>query len=150
MSTIEYPVLLRPEHVVEFLAQYIEESQLGFKTINKYDEFNRQEYPAIQILAGLFTKELHATHTWAIGLKAEIYVMHAKMSEDRASRNLNDLILASETVEYLESDMTLGGRIIQGWVESEIPGVMPPRGSRSDAVVSTRLAWSGISQERFG
>lgn len=145
----DYPVLVRPEHVVEFLAQYISDSTLGFKSINKYDEFNRQEYPAVQIVPGPFTKELHATHTWALSLRADIYVMHGAMSDSRATRNLNDLILATETVAYLEQDLTLGERIIQGWIESELPGVMPPRGSRSDAVVSTRLTWLGLTQGRY-
>lgn len=149
MSVIDYPLILRPEHLVEYLAQYIDGSELGFKSINKYDEFNVQVYPAIQIVAGPFVKELHATHTWALKLRADIYVMHGAMSEDRATRNLNDLVLATDTVAFIESDMTLGGRIIQGWIEAEQPGVMPPRGSRSDSVVSTRLSWLGITQGRY-
>ncbi len=148
-SLLDIPVLNRPEHVVEYLANYLSRSDIAIAYIAKYDEPLLPEYPAVLVMSSQFTKEYHGTHTWLLTLRAEMYVMHALMTESRATRNLNDLKLATEIVSYIEQDMTLGGRVIHSWVEDEKPGVMPPRGEKGAAVVSTRLSWQGITEARF-
>lgn len=149
MPIVAVEPITRPEHVVEYIADFIKKSNLDFKHIVRYNERLVSEYPAIQIMSGPLQKELHATHTWLLTLRADIFVMHAKLTESRATRNLNDLKLATKTVELLEKDLTLGGRIIVGWVEQERPGAMPPRTSKGDAVVSTLLTWRGTQEARF-
>lgn len=147
--------ITRPEELVEFLAQLFQNSTLGFEYIAKYDEKLIPKYPAIHIQAASFDKTLHSTETFLIGMRAAIHVLHANMLQDRTTRNKEDLILATKVVEFLEADMTFfnpdtgNGRIIQGWVEGEIPGVLPPRVTKGDAVISTRLNWMGIVQRRF-
>lgn len=141
--------ITRPEDLVEFLAGYFEASKLGFQYIAKYDEAMIPKYPALHIQAAPFDKTLHSTNTFLVALRAAIHILHASMMVDRQTRNYEDLVLATQTVDYLESSMTLGGKVIQGWVESEVPGVLPPRVTKSDAVVSTRLNWIGIQQRRF-
>lgn len=150
MPVVEITKITRPEHAVEALAEKIAGSTLGFKSVTKYDDLYVQEYPAVRIMAGHMNKELGGTHTFDILLRADIYVMHANMSEDRPTRNLNDLMLATDLVAYLEEDMSLTERLIHSWIESETPGIMPPR-SRGDGlgIISTRLSWQGITRGRF-
>jgi hypothetical protein len=71
------------------------------------------------------------------------------MAITHASRSLEDLKLATQVVDFVEKDGTLGGRIIQGWVATEVPGASQINSRKSDVVVSTRLAWEGISERRF-
>lgn len=139
----------RPEHVIEFLAGYLSDSTIPLEYVAKYDEPLLPQYPAAQILSGPMEKSVHGTRTFLLTFRAEIYVMHGKMTESRATRNLRDLQLATQVVAYLENDMELGGRIIAGFVESEIPGAMPPRTDKGAPIISTRLSWAGTQEARF-
>lgn len=147
IATIE--PITRPEQLVEYLALVIEDSSLPFEYVSKYDEALIPEYPAVQVQPGVLDKDVHGTHTFIIGLRAILYVMHAKMTIDHRQRSLEDLQLATDLVALLESDMRLGGRVIQGWVDSETPAAFPPRGRKGDIVVATRLTWNGLQETRF-
>lgn len=146
---LQLPKLLRPEHVVEFIAAYLSDSTLPLEYVAKYDEPLLPKYPAVLVMPAPFNKAFQGTHTWRLTLRAEIYLMHADMNLDRATRNKQDMELASQVVAYLERDMKLGGRLIQSFVESETPGAMPPRGEKGAAVVSTRMTWQGLQEARF-
>lgn len=148
-SLLQIPKIERPEHVVEAIAAMLEESTLPLEYIAKYDEPLLPKYPAALVMAAPFKKDIHGTHTWLLTMRAEIYIMHAKMTEKRATRNKEDLQLATRVVAFLELDMSLGQRLIHSFVESEVPGAMPPRTEKGAAVVSTRLAWQGIAEARF-
>lgn len=142
-------LITRPEELVEFLASFFADSELGIEYIAKYDEKLIPKYPALHIQAANFDKTLHSTSTFLIGMRAAIHVLHANLMQDRQTRNYEDLRLATKVVDYLESDMTLGEHVIHGFVESEIPGVLPPRVTKGEAIISTRLNWMGINQRRF-
>jgi hypothetical protein len=104
----------------------------------------------VLIMGGQYNKELHGTHTFAVTIRADIYVFHAKMTEDYQTRSYEDMLLATNLVAYLEAvDLTLGNRIIAGWVEGEIPGVSPPRVRKANPVISTRLSFQAIQETRF-
>lgn len=141
--------ITRPEHLVEYLAQLIGSSDLPFRSVVKYNERLLREYPACMIMGGPLSKEIHGTHTFAVTLRADIYVFHAKLTEERQTRTYNDMVLASNLVALLESNMQLGGRIIVGWVDSEIPGVSPPRSNRHEGVISTRMSYQATQETRF-
>lgn len=149
MPLLTVTSLVRPEDVVEFLADYLNDSPLPLAYVAKYDEPLIPEYPAVQIMSGPLTKAVHGLHTWLLTLRADIYVMHARMTESRATRNYEDLVLTTQIVSYLERDLKLGKRIIQGFVENETPGAMPPRSEKGAAIVSTRLGWIGTNEARF-
>lgn len=149
MPVVGIEPITRPEHLVEYLAEFFKKSNLPFEFIARYDEVLLPKYPAVQIIAAPLQKEFHALHTWALTIRADIYVMHAKLTESRATRSLNDLKLATQTVELLERDTKLGGRIIFGWVESERPGAIPPRTAKGEAVISTLLMYRATQEARF-
>ena len=142
--------ITRPEHAVEHLANLIEMSDLPIEGVNKYDEKTITGYPAVQILTGGYAKEVHALHTFLVTVRVDIYLMHATMTEDRATRNYNDLALATLLVELLETDLSLGQRIIGAYIEQEQPGTMPPGVlGKNESVISTRLHWRGTNEVRF-
>ena len=141
--------ITRPEHLVEHFSNIIGDSALGFKYVAKYDERLLPQYPAVLIMGGPLQKEVHGTHTFAVSLRVDIYLFHAKLTEDRQTRNYNDLVKATQLVNLLEADPTLGGRVIFGWVESEVPGVNPPRQARAETVISTRISYQATQETRF-
>lgn len=149
MPVVTINKITRPEHLVEYIADKITGSSLGFRYVGKYNENLLPEYPAVQIFPGPVQKEIHGTHTFAIMLRADIYVLHAKMTEDRQTRSYNDMVLATNLVALLEDDLTMGDRVIAGWVESETPGVSPPRTRKGEAVVSTRISYQATQETRF-
>lgn len=150
MPVATITTITRPEHAVEHFAKIIAESDLPIAGVNKYDERIVTEYPAVQILAAGYSKEIHATHTFLVTIRVDLYLMHGVMTESRAARNYNDLVLASQLVAFLEQDLSLGRKVIAGWIEQEQPGTMPPGVlGKSDTVISTRLHWRGTNEVRF-
>ena len=143
--------ITRPEELIEFLADMFEDAlpTLGFEYVAKYDEKLIPKYPAIHVQAAAFDKQLHSTATFLVGMRAAIHVLHGSLALDRQTRTYEDLRLATKVVDFLEADMTLGEHVIHGFVESEIPGALPPRVTKGEAIISTRLNWFGISERRF-
>jgi hypothetical protein len=141
----------RPEEIVDhFYQDFIANAEpMGIAYVGTYDEKLIPSYPAVVISAGPVEKELHGTSTYAIRLRTFFYVMHATLSLDHRIRNQEDLELATRVVDFIERDMTLGGKVVHGWVESEAPGVMSPRSEKGSAVVGTRLHYSALSERRF-
>lgn len=161
IATNDIVAITRPEHGVEVIAELIKNSTLPFNDVIKYDESFAKSYPAVQVMSGGFTKELHATHTFLLTIRVDIYVMHAQLTEDRQTRNLRDLELATQLVAFLENQpdtdnpnnpntLSLGGRCIASWVEKEDPGRMPPSGiTQGRPVIGTLLSWLCTNEGRF-
>jgi hypothetical protein len=149
MPVVTVEPITRPEELVEYFADLVDGSPLPFAYVSKYDERLIPEYPAVQIQPGVLDKDVHGTHTFIVALRAIFYVMHAKMTVDHRTRSLEDLELATELIAVLEEDLTLGGRVISGWVDSETPAAFPPRSAKGDIVVGTRLTWNGLQETRF-
>ncbi len=141
--------ILRPEELVEHLSDIIEDEITDFKFVSKYDENLIPDYPCVQIQPGDLSRDYHGTHTFMIFLRAFIYVMHDKFTQTKRVRTEEELLLVTKVVDFLNSDITLGGRVIDGFVESEVPAVLPPRTRGGDLVVSTRIGWIGKNEERF-
>lgn len=133
--------------MVEFVADLLEDSEIGFKYVAKYDEQLIPEYPAVQVQPGTTDKMIHGTHTFGLALRCYIYVMHASLDEGKQIRSYEDLVLATQVVNLLENDLSFGGKFINAFVENENFGAMPI--AKDTVVVSTRLHLVGMSQMRF-
>lgn len=150
MPIVAIAKITRPEHLVEYFAELFED-QLSppFNFISKYDEKLIPDYPCLQIQPGPTSKEVKGTHTFLLYLTAHLYVMHDSLTVSRRVRNKEDLELATQVVEFLESDISLGGRVIDGFISDEAPAVVPPHSPKTPAMVSTRLTWVGKTETRF-
>lgn len=149
MPVVTVQPITRPEELVTYFVELFEESTLGLGFVSKYDEELIPKYPAIQVQPGETDKSITGTHTMAVGLRATMYVMHATLTFSKRDRSQADLELATECIKLIEKSMTLGGRVIQGYVERDKPMVLPPRSTKGDAVVSTRIDYVGLQQIRF-
>lgn len=151
MSTTDYGnyAISRPEELIEYFTDLVKGSTLPVEYIATYEEKLTPRYPALLIQPGTVDKVVHGTHTFGIVLRAYFYLLHSNLSVSKRSRSLDDLLLATQLVNLLEQSMSLGGKIIHGFVETETPAALPPRSARGSAVVSTRLLWSGVTQRRF-
>jgi hypothetical protein len=151
MPVVTQTQFTRPEEVVEYFKTDFEDNSgsLGIEFVGAYNERLLPRYPAIVLTAGSVDKELHGTHTFLMRIRIFIYVYHAQMRLNDAQRSLADLTLATDVVEFVERDMTLGEKIIQGWVETEFPGARQIDVNKGLVVVGTRLTWMGISERRF-
>lgn len=140
----------RPEHLVEYLADLLENSMLPFSFVGRYEETLYPSYPAVLVQPGNFQKDLHGTATFLVTLRATLFIMHADLTQSKRTRSLEDCLLATQTIQLIEgNDLTLGGHVIQGHVESDVFAPLPPRSAQSPAVISTRLQWQGITETRF-
>lgn len=151
MPVAETVLFSRPEEVTEYFLDDLRASAsiLGLEFVGGYSEKLVPAYPAVVVVAGTFDKEVHATHTYLVTLRCLFYVYHGAMTQTHANRSLADLQLATSVVDFIERDLTLGGQIIHGHVESEVPGAGQANSRKSDIIVSTRLSWEGISERRF-
>lgn len=144
-------LITRPEQAVELLKDLIEDNaeRLGIQFVGVYDERLIPRYPAVIISAGQTDKEPHATHTFAVILRCTIWVYHAKMTQTHRERSEEDLLLATALGALLEDDKTYEDRLIFGYVESEVPGVIAPRAGRGEMIVGTKMNWEASTQQRW-
>ena len=151
MINVQQELFTRPEEVTEYFLDDLRKSAnlLGLEFVGGYGERLVPAYPAVVVSAGPLDRELHGTHTYIVTLRCFLYVYHASMVMTHASRSLEDLKLATSVVDFIERDPTLGNKIVQGWVSSEVPGVSQINNRKTDVVVSTRLTWEGITERRF-
>lgn len=148
---------IRPEQFVDhFYRDLVDNAEvLGIAYVGTYDERLIPDYPAVVVSAGPVEKELHATHTFLYTNRVFFYVMHALLTVDHRVRNQQDLELATALSDFVERDKGLAdpdtgsNRIVFGFVEGEVPGVLTPRSNKGDAVVGTRLHYRAISEGRF-
>lgn len=71
-----------------------------------------------------------------------IYVMHANMTQTRPVRLRTDLAFAEAVTDYIDQNPKLDGNIVNGFVTSEAPTMMPGS-AKNTAVIGTRLTWEG-------
>lgn len=120
---------------------------LGLKYIGFADEKLIPEYPAVIVSAGAKSREIEQTHKFTVRFTADLWILHANLNVGHKVRSQQDMALADAVTALLDSDPTLGGNIVFGYVDSETPGVMAR--SKGSAVISTRLSWMGVSRQTF-
>lgn len=139
----------RPEELVDFLADYIGDNVSGFNFVSKYDESLKPDYPCVQVQPAGVDRNYHGTRKFEIFLRVLIYVMHDSLNETLRVRTEEELKSVTRVVNFLHTDISLGGRVIDGYVDSEVPVMLPPRTKRSGFIVSTRIGWVGRQHVLF-
>jgi hypothetical protein len=139
-----------PEEVIEYLGDMLEfkAPEFGIASVMKYTSKAITDFPAVCIIPDpVTTNAINAGNRFQNFFTCSIYVYHARLTATRAQRTKEDLELVTLVRKYINSDKTLGGHIIQGWVNSQAPGVLE-RASGSP-VVGTRMTWAGEARELF-
>ena len=138
-----------PEEVLDHIYNLLDTNKvtLGLEFVGYGDVELIPEYPAVVVTGSPLTRTIHATRQFKLTFNCNVWVYHAKMSDNHRSRTQDDLILASDIRGLLHQDKTFGGNLIFGYVENEDPGIMVR--PRKEVVVGTRLGWTGESVVPF-
>jgi hypothetical protein len=139
-----------PEELLDEMKFMLDDvkQDIGLKFVGYGDETQIiSGYPAAVISSGNVDRTIATTHQFGLILNSVVWVYHALLTESHAIRTKNDLLLATEIRELFHDDLTLGGKVIAGYFDSEIPGQLNyPRG---DAVIATRMSYLATSRKVF-
>jgi hypothetical protein len=140
--------------ILDYLHDRIDnaKTELGLKYITYGDENLLPEYPACIVTAERpVSTTLHATRQFRREFFCDLWVFHAQLSVGRRVRTRQDIELARRLEVFLNNDMTCGGHLVQCWVESMQPIVIgrTARSQKSDAIIGTRLLWTGENRVPF-
>lgn len=147
-----------PEEVVDWMYDLFTQHKgsLGLAYVSYGDEALLPEYPALQVTAGPFTREIVGTHKFGLVFNSEMWLYHANLSQSHRERTRTDMQLVSSVKDLLDEHPTLGidvdnnPNIIFGFIDSETPGIMNRAISgKSTAVVTTRITWRGEGRQIF-
>lgn len=121
--------------------------ELGIAFVGAYDEKRLPDYPAVVVVPGPRTKALPGVSFFAIDFLVDIYVYHGDMTVPHSVRNREDLLLVDAIEAVLESDYTLGNRVVFGFISEHAPGRFHPRGSQNQEIIAgTLMRWVGTSR----
>jgi hypothetical protein len=124
---------------------------LGLRYVAYGDEQLLPEYPAAVVTTERpLRREFHGTRQFLVTFECDIFVLHANLAASHRIRTIEDIQLAEAIRKFLHSDFTLGGHIIFGYVDLEIPGIVTRVvGQKSAMIVTTRLSWTGQNRVNF-
>ena len=140
------------QEVLDYMHDLLDtnKGELGLRYVGYGDEQILPEYPACQIIPGAVTRELHGTQRFRNVWNLEIYVYHGLLTVSYSRRVKEDLQLVARVRSMLHSNMRFvvngEAQIVQGWIDSESPGVLTAKG---DVIVGTRLTWRGEGHEPY-
>lgn len=120
---------------------------LGITYIGYNDEDLLLEYPAIDVGGGNKIRDLNKTRRFRLAFSGDIFIYHGDASLNHKQRSQADLDLSTAVQRLFLDDMSMGGRVISSWIQSENPGVV--RRPKGDFVIGTRLVWVATSEEIF-
>lgn len=150
----------RPEELLKRFVELFKSNQglLGIAYVATQEENLIPEYPALQVSMGDVLREDHGTQRFLLTFEASFWVYHANFESTRATRNIEDMELATGIVRFLhlpdnralrEGGISGENRLIggSGRIVREIPGVVfRDVGTR---IVTTRLLWLGQTQVNY-
>ena len=138
----DYYDILQPfDHVVHTLRD--NKAALGLEYVAENDEALLPSYPAVLVQADRTERTHRSTQYFMVRFFLNLWVFHAELTVNTATRSRKDIQLATDIRKLLHQDRTLGGHVIDSFVDDENPGVT---GRVADdartGVVTTRLSWS--------
>ena len=143
-----YDILQPFDYVVKLIDD--NKATLGIRYIAQNDETLLPEYPAILIQTDRIRREFHATQQWLVEFHLDLWIFHAKLTVDHATRSREDIEFATAVRKLLHSDKTLGGHVIDSIVDGEFPGVYAREiNAEMTGIVGTRLTWMARNRVPF-
>ena len=139
----DYYDILQP---FDFLYDRINDNKatLGLRYIAQHDETLIPQYPAILIQTDRTETAQHATGQFLKQFNIDLWIFHAELTVNRATRSRMDIELATAVRKLIHANYTLDGHIIFGFISGEFPGISARiLGSTLTSVLTTRLTWMG-------
>lgn len=143
-----YEILQVFDYIVDRIDDH--KAELGIKYIAKHEENLIPEYPAVLVQTANLRREHWATQMFRVEFDLNIWIFHADLTEDTATRSRTDIELATAMKRFLHSDYTLGGHVVDSYVSGEYPGIMARViDANLRHVVATRLTWTAQNRVPF-
>jgi hypothetical protein len=120
--------------------------ELGLQFVGAYDEKRLPQYPCVVVVPGPKTKALPGVSFFSIDFLVDIYVYHGDMTIPHAMRNREDLLLVDKIEALLESDYTLGNKVVFGFIAENAPGRFHGGSQNQDIIAGTLMRWVGTSR----
>lgn len=121
--------------------------EMGIAFVGAYDEKRLPQYPAIVVSPGPKAKSLPGVSYFVVDFVVDIWVYHGDMTVPHAVRNREDLLLVDKIEAVLESDYTMGNKIVFGFVTEQQPGVFQSGSSKNSTIIAgTRMRWVATSR----
>jgi hypothetical protein len=139
-----------PEELLDIMKEKLDDNKslVGLRFVGYGDEAQLiGGFPAAVVSSGPLQRDIATTHQFGILLNAVVWVFHALLSQKHETRTRNDLIMATKIRELFHEDLTLGGKIIAGFFDSETPGQI--NRTVGDAVIATRMAYVATTRKVF-
>ena len=139
----DYYDILQP---FDFMFDLLDDNKatLGLRYIAQHDEELIPQYPAVLMQTDRTETEQHSTGMFLKRFHIDLWVFHAQLSDNRATRSRKDIELATEIRKLVHSNKTMDDHIIFGFVNGEIPGgTNRVFGGTVVTIVTTRLTWMG-------
>jgi hypothetical protein len=112
---------------------------LGLRAAYYADNNFTPRYPNVVVAHGRKGKARHSTgNRFRFTFSVFVYVLHADLNLNKAMRTKADVQLAESVQGVIESDFSLGGNVVDCFVEAIEPAVLPGR-SNGPAVVASRI-----------
>lgn len=149
MASVDTVLFTESREVATYLYELLQEAagELGIGFVG-YGEKLRPQYPAVVVMPGAKSKQLHATHTFNVLMETTILVYHAVLSNSTVTRTKDDLELVERIENLIEQgEMNLNGHCIFVYVRDTLAGtVARPTGEQ---VIGSRMLIETLSQKRF-
>jgi hypothetical protein len=136
----------------DFLYDLINDNKatLGLRYIAQHDETLIPEYPALLLQTDRTETVQHATGQFLKQFNVDLWIFHAELSVNRATRSRKDIELATAVRHLIHANYTLDGHIIFGFIGGEFPGISARiLGAALTSVLTTRLTWMGENRVPF-
>ena len=119
---------------------------LGLRQVYFADNNFTPQYPNAVVTHGRVAKQRHTTgNRFEFRFTVFVYVLHSDMSLTKAIRTKADIQLAEAVSAVIEgTDFSLNKQIVEGYMESIEPAVLPGH-RKGDGIVSSRITWYGMS-----
>ena len=145
MAQDYYDILQPFDHIVQKLRDNM--PALGLEYVAENDEKLLPAYPSVLVQCDRTERQYHTTAYFHVQFYIDLWVFHAELTVDTATRSRKDIQLATDIRKLLHQDRTLGGHVIDGFVGDEHPGITARvMNDVRSGVVTTRLAW--VAQNR--
>ncbi len=148
MAQDYYDILQPFDYVVNLLDT--NRASLGLRYIAQNDEQLIPEYPAVLVQTDATSRRQHATRQFYVEWAMDLWVFHASLTDNAATRSRKDIELATAIRKLLHTKKDMDGHIVQSWIDGEFPGVTARIvGGSLSTIVTTRLTWHGENRVPF-
>lgn len=146
----DYHDILQPfDHIIKKLDDH--KAALGLEYIAENDEDLLPAYPAVLVQADRTERAYHTTNMFMVRFYLDLWVFHAELTVSTATRSRKDIQLATDIRKLIHSDRTLGGHIIDGFIDGEFPGISARVANNvTTGIITTRLTWNGQNRVLYG